>query len=206
LRGKDFRAVPKSKADTATTAEVMARYFTAAGITHIFGLPGGQNIEFMEAARRHGLEFILARREGTAALMADAAGQLTGLPGVCMSTLGPGATNMVNGVANAFLDRSPMIAVSGQLGTRLESTFTHQKVDQQALFTPISKWATRIGPDDAASVMRRALRLSVAERPGPVHITLNANVAKAEAVDTEISMPPMAPAGEWVQNAGIGGG
>ena len=198
--------MPKSASDTATTADVMVRYFRSAGISHIFGLPGGQNIEFMEAARREGLEFILARREGTAALMADAAGQLTGVPGVCMSTLGPGSTNLVNGVANAYLDRSPMIAVSGQLGTRLESTFTHQKVDQQALFTPISKWATRIGPDDAASVMRRALRLSVAERPGPVHLTLNANYANTEATDTAIKLPPLKPPGEWVQVSAIDGG
>jgi len=200
----------KPKADTAATAPastagVMAQYFRAAGISHIFGLPGGQNIEFMEAARREGLEFILARREGTAALMADAAGQLTGIPGVCMSTLGPGSTNLVNGVANAFLDRSPMIAVSGQLGTRLESTFTHQKVDQNAIFTPISKWATKIGPDDAASVMRRALRLAVAERPGPVHLTLNANYAKAEATDSDVTLPPMKPAGEWMQVSAING-
>ncbi|MEE8350603.1 MAG: thiamine pyrophosphate-binding protein [Rhodospirillales bacterium] len=182
----------------SSTAQVMAQYFKAAGISHIFGLPGGQNIEFMEAARREGLEFILARREGTAALMADAAGQLTGIPGVCMSTLGPGATNMVNGVANAYLDRSPMIAVCGQLGTRLESTFTHQKIDQLAIFSPITKWATKIGPDDAATVMRRALRLSVAERPGPVHITLNANFAKAEATDTDVALPPMKAAAEGI--------
>ncbi len=186
---------------TSTTADVMAQYFRAAGISHIFGLPGGQNIEFMEAARKQGLEFVLARREGTAALMADAAGQLTGRPGVCMSTLGPGSTNLVNGVANALLDRSPMIAVSGQLGTRLESTFTHQKVDQLAIFTPISKWATKIGPDDAASVMRRALRLSVAERPGPVHLTLNANYAKAEATDTAVALPPMTASADWTQVA-----
>ncbi|HJO74431.1 MAG TPA: thiamine pyrophosphate-binding protein [Rhodospirillales bacterium] len=186
---------------TSTTADVMAQYFRAAGISHIFGLPGGQNIEFMEAARKQGLEFVLARREGTAALMADAAGQLTGRPGVCMSTLGPGSTNLVNGVANALLDRSPMIAVSGQLGTRLESTFTHQKVDQLAIFTPISKWATKIGPDDAASVMRRALRLAVAERPGPVHLTLNANYAKAEATDTAVALPPMTASADWTQVA-----
>jgi len=184
----------------------MAQYFKAAGIRHIFGLPGGQNIEFMEAARRQGLEFVLARREGTAALMADAAGQLTGLPGVCMSTLGPGSTNMVNGVANAYLDRSPMIAVSGQLGTRLEATFTHQRVDQLAIFAPISKWATKIGPDDAASVMRRALRLSVADRPGPVHITLNANYAKAEANDADIQLPPMTASASGIQTIHTGSG
>ena len=132
---KDYSAVPpSSKKPAATTApastaQVMARYFKAAGISHIFGLPGGQNIEFMEAARKEGIEFVLARREGTAALMADAAGQLTGVPGVCMSTLGPGSTNLVNGVANAYLDRSPVIAVSGQLGTRLEATFTHQNIE-----------------------------------------------------------------------------
>lgn len=191
--------MPKSSSDTATTAQVMARYFKAAGISHIFGLPGGQNIEFMEAARREGLEFVLARREGTAALMADAAGQLTGVPGVCMSTLGPGSTNLVNGVANSYLDRSPVIAVSGQLGTRLEATFTHQNIDQHALFLPITKWATGIGPDDAATVMRRALRLAVAERPGPVHLTLNANLAKTPATDSEVRLPPLKPAAEWTQ-------
>ncbi len=147
----------------------------------------------MEAARKEGMEFVLARREGTAALMADAAGQLTGVPGVCMSTLGPGSTNLVNGVANSYLDRSPVIAVSGQLGTRLEATFTHQNIDQHALFLPITKWATSIGPDDAATVMRRALRLAVAERPGPVHLTLNANLAKAPATDSEVRLPPLKP-------------
>ncbi len=195
----------KSKADTATTAQVMVRSFTAAGITHIFGLPGSQNLEFMEAARKEGMEFVLARREGTAALMADAAGQLTGVPGVCMSTLGPGATNLINGVANAYLDRSPVIAVSGELGTRLESTFTHQNIDQHALFSPITKWTTKIGPDDAATVMRRALRLAVAERPGPVHLTLNANLAKAEAADSEINLPPLGPAASWAQVSGMEG-
>ena len=197
--------MPKSAADPATTAQVMARYFRAAGITHIFGLPGGQNIEFMEAARREGLEFVLARREGTAALMADAAGQLTGIPGVCMATLGPGSTNLVNGVANAYLDRSPVIAVSGQLGTRLESTFTHQNIDQHLLYAPITKWAAKIGPGDAASVMRRALRLAVAERPGPVHLTLNADLAKAEATDCEVRLPPLKPSGVWTETFRVEG-
>ena len=121
-----------------TTAAVMAKYLAGAGAKYIFGYPGDPNLDFMEAARLEGIEFVLARREGTAAFMADAVGQMTGRPGICMSTLGPGSTNLVNGVANALLDRSPMIAISGQMGTRLEPTFTHQNIDHQRLFAPVS--------------------------------------------------------------------
>ena len=96
-------------------SEVIVGYLKAAGIGHVFGYPGDPNIEFMEAARRAGLQFVLGRREGTAGLMAEAYGFLTGRPGVCMSTLGPGSSNLVNAVANAYLDRVPMIALSGQI-------------------------------------------------------------------------------------------
>src|SRR5512132_23845 len=96
-------------------SEVMVQYLKAAGIGHVFGYPGDPNVEFMESARRAGMQFVLGRREGTAGLMAEAYGFLTGRPGVCMSTLGPGSSNLVNAVANAFLDRVPMIAISGQI-------------------------------------------------------------------------------------------
>ena len=97
----------KHMTDAVSTATVMARYISRGGIRHLFGYPGDPNIEFMEQARREGIEFVLGRREGTAAFMAEAYGQLTGRPGVCLSTLGPGCTNLVNGVATAFLDRTP---------------------------------------------------------------------------------------------------
>lgn len=183
----------------------MAGYLVQAGVKYIFGLPGGQNIEFMEAARRQGMEFVLARREGTAALMAGAAGELTGIPGVCMSTLGPGSTNLVNGVAHAYLDRAPVIAVSGQLSARLAPTFTHQNVDHRRLFAPVTKWATDVTPPAAASVMRRALRLAVAERPGPVHITLHADHARAQAADADIHLPPLKLQGAIGAQFGAGG-
>ena len=93
-------------------SEVMVQYLAAAGTRHIFGYPGAPNIEFMEAARRAGMQFVLGRREGTAGLMAEAYGFLTGRPGVCMSTLGPGSSNLVNTITNAWLDRVPMIAIS----------------------------------------------------------------------------------------------
>lgn len=181
-------------ADRLLTAAVVARYFARAKIPYLFGYPGDPNIELMEQCRREGLQFILACREGTAAFMADAYGQLTGLPGVCISTLGPGSTSMVNGVATAFLDRTPMIAISGQMSQKLEPMFTHQYVDHGRLFSTITKWATPLVPDSAGAIMRKAFRTAVAERPGPVHITTPANVLAAEAADSEIRLPPLAAA------------
>jgi len=172
-------------------SEVMVRYLKAAGIGHVFGYPGDPNIEFMEAARRAGMQFVLGRREGTAGLMAEAYGFLTGRPGVCMSTLGPGSSNLVNAVANAFLDRVPMIALSGQIERKREQTFTHQVLDHNRLFSPVSKWTTHVAPDTVGGVMRKALRTAVAERPGPVHITTHADVVGAEAKDAAVALPPL---------------
>jgi acetolactate synthase-1/2/3 large subunit len=174
-------------------AEVITEYLSAAGIGHVFGYPGDPNVEFLEVARKHGLEFVLARREGTAGLMAEAYGQLTGRPGVCLSTLGPGSSNLVNAVANAYLDRAPMLAISGQIEGRREATFTHQVLDHNRLFSPITKWTATVRADNVGAVLRRALRTALAERPGPVHLTVPADVVGAEAVDCEIRLPPMAP-------------
>jgi acetolactate synthase-1/2/3 large subunit len=176
-------------------SDVVVGYLKAAGVGHVFGYPGDPNIEFMEAARRAGLEFVLGRREGTAGLMAEAYGFLTGRPGVCMSTLGPGSSNLVNAVANAYLDRVPMIALSGQIERKRAQTFTHQVLDHNRLFSPVSKWTTEIAPDTVAGVMRRALRTAMAERPGPVHITTHADVVGAEAKDDAVALPPLAVKG-----------
>jgi acetolactate synthase-1/2/3 large subunit len=185
---------------------VIARYLAAAGVKHIFGYPGDPSVELMETAREEGMEFVLARREGTAGLMAEAYGMITGRPGVCLSTLGPGSTNLPNAVAGALLDRAPMIAISGQIEGRRAQTFTHQVIDHRTLFGPISKWTAEIGPETVGGVMRKALRLAVAERPGPVHITTPADAVGAEAVDDAIVLPPMAPAAQGLQvfaNPGI---
>ena len=172
-------------------SDVITGYLEAAGIKHIFGYPGDPSVELLETARRNGIEFVLARREGTAGLMAAAYGQITGVPGVCLSTLGPGSSNLVNAVASAKLDRTPMIALSGQIDGRREHTFTHQVLNHDAMFAPISKWTAPIRPDTVATVMRRALRTAVAERPGPVHISTGADVVGADATDTDIRLPPM---------------
>ena len=173
------------------TSEVIIQYLASAGIRHIFGYPGDPSVEFLEAARREGMRFVLGSREGTAGLMAEAYGQLTGRPGVCLSTLGPGSTNLVNAVANAYLDRVPMLAISGQIERKREPYFTHQVVDHNRLFSPISKWTTAVQPNTVGTIMRKALRIATAERPGPVHITTAGDVVGAEATDCEISLPPM---------------
>jgi acetolactate synthase-1/2/3 large subunit len=123
--------------------------------------------------------------------MAEAYGFLTGRPGVCMSTLGPGSSNLVNAVANAWLDRVPMIAISGQIERRREQTFTHQVLDHNRIFSPVSKWATHVAPDTVGIVMRKALRTAMAERPGPVHVTTHADVVGMQATDDAIVLPPL---------------
>lgn len=173
-------------------SEVIGSYLRAAGIGHVFGYPGDPSVEFLEAIRRQGLEFVLGAREGTAGLMACAYGQLTGRPGVALSTLGPGATNLVNAVATAKLDRTPMLALSGQIETRREPTFTHQVVDHTLLFGPVSKWAVAVQPGTVGGILRKALRLAMAERPGPVHLTTAADVVGAPAIDDEVRLPPLA--------------
>jgi acetolactate synthase-1/2/3 large subunit len=173
------------------TSEVIIQYLAAAGIRHLFGYPGDPTVEFLEAARRAGMEFVLGSREGTAGLMAVAYGQLTGRPGVCVSTLGPGSTNLVNAVASAWLDRVPMIAISGQIEGKREPTFTHQVIDHGSLFKPISKWAAAVQPNTVATIMRRALRTAMAERPGPVHLTTAADIVGAPATDADVVLPPL---------------
>lgn len=187
---------------TVNVSEVMARYLKAAEIDVIFGYPGDPSVEFLEGCRREGMRFILAGREGTAGLMAEAWGMLTGRPGVALSTLGPGSTNLVNAVANAWLDRTPMIAISGQIDTKRLPTFTHQVVDQHALFGPVSKWAGTVAPHNIGHVMRKAHRLACAPRPGPVHLTTPADVVGAEAQDDRIELPPVRAATQAMQVIG----
>ncbi len=173
------------------TSEVIAKFLSQAGIGQVFGYPGETNVELIEGLRRIGIDFILASREGTAGLMAQAYGMVTGRPGVCISTLGPGSTSLVNAVANAYLDRVPMLAFSGQMDAQKAPYFTHQVIDHNRLFAPVSKWAAEVRPDNVATVMRKAFRVAAAERPGPVHITTRADVVGAAAEDVSIALPPL---------------
>ena len=176
-----------------TTAALLAGYLHEAGVRHVFGYPGESVIDVMEAVTRQGIAMVSAVREGTAAFMAEAAAMTGGHPGVCLSTLGPGSTAMLNGVAAATLDRVPVLAVSGQIESSREQFFTHQVVDHGRMFAPVSKLALRLDAASADTVIRKALRTAVAERPGAVHLTVNADTW-AMAADGEVRLPPLAPA------------
>jgi acetolactate synthase-1/2/3 large subunit len=176
--------------EARTTAEVMAESLVAAGIERIFAYPGDPIIEFMEKSRARDIDVVLARREGTAAFMAEGYAMATGTTGVALSTLGPGSTAMLNGVAAAHLDRVPMLAISGQIETSREQYFTHQVVDHKLLYSPVTKWAGKIEPGAVATTMRKALSLASAERPGPVHLTINGDSSKKPAMDADFVMPP----------------
>jgi acetolactate synthase-1/2/3 large subunit len=182
-----------------STADVMAAALADAGIRSMFAYPGDPIIDLMEFSRRRGIDVVLARREGTAAFMAEAAAMVSGGIGACLSTLGPGSTALVNGVAAATLDRVPMIAISGQIETARQGVFTHQVVNHEALFTPVTKWAGRVEANAAAITMRKALRVATAERPGAVHLTCAADTFKATATDNHIVTPPTRYAAEGLQ-------
>jgi acetolactate synthase I/II/III large subunit len=187
-----------------TTAALLARYLHAAGVRHVFGYPGESVIDFMEAARQHDLGVVSAVREATAAFMAEAAAMATGRPGVCLSTLGPGSTAVLNGVASATLDRVPVLAVSGQIESSREQFFTHQVVDHGRMFAPVTKLALRLDPASADIVIRKALRTAVAERPGAVHLTVTADAWQIPAGAGQPAVPPLAPAAGTVDVYGDG--
>ncbi len=188
-----------------STAALLAGYVHAAGVRHVFGYPGESVIDFMEAARHRGIEVVSAVREGTAAFMAEAAAMATGGPGVCLSTLGPGSTAVLNGVAAATLDRVPMLAISGQIESSREQFFTHQVVDHDRMFAPVTKLALRLDPASADTVIRKALRTAAAERPGAVHLTVTADSwAVPAGTGAAVSLPPLAAAAGSVDVYGDG--
>jgi acetolactate synthase I/II/III large subunit len=165
----------------ATHAEVMANELAKRGVEYVFGLPGGEIVAFIDACRRAGIRFLLTGHEASAAWMAQVAGQITGVPGVCAATLGPGATNLVTGVANAFLDRAPMVAITAQIPASAIETMTHQRLPLDQLFAPITKGSFAM-ERNAAGLVNHAMTLAGAPRPGPVHLELASDVAIAEGV------------------------
>jgi acetolactate synthase I/II/III large subunit len=179
-----------------TTAQVLARTLRAAGVTRMFGLPGGEMLDLLEATRREGIRFVLTRHEATAAFMADVTGQIQRRPGVCVSTLGPGAVNMTLGVANAYLDRSPVLAITASLARASEPYATHQQLDLNAVYRPFTKRAITLDGEDTAAKVREAIRLTRSLRMGPVHIAVPSDVARSEdrvSVASAASLDPDPP-------------
>ena len=170
-------------------SDLLVRCLEAEGVKRIFGVPGEENADFVMSLEDSTIEFVLCRHEQSAAFMADVHGRLTGEAGVCMGTLGPGASNLVTGVADANMDRSPVIALTGQAeSTRLHKE-SHQNMDVVGMFRPITKWAWSIAnPETIPEVTRRAFKLAATEKPGACHIELPEDIA-AEDATAEV-IPP----------------
>lgn len=183
-----------------TVAALLADYLRQAGVTHVFGYPGESLVEFIEAARIAGPKVVSAVREASAAFMAEGAAMRAGTVGACLSTLGPGSTALLNGVASAQLDRVPLLAVSGQVDSSREQFWTHQLIDHDRLFPPVTKLAARLEPASAETVLRRALRTATAERPGAVHLTVTMDsFGMAGAGTGEGKVPPLASLGAGLE-------
>ncbi len=151
-------------------------------VDFIFGIPGEETMGTMESLLDSKIDFVLARHEQAAAFMADVYGRLTGNAGVCLSTLGPGATNLITGVANANLDRAPLIALTAQVGREKMHKESHQYIDLVKAFFPITKWNTSIRHAKAIpEVVRKAFRIAQIEKPGAVHIEFPEDVANEDA-------------------------
>jgi acetolactate synthase-1/2/3 large subunit len=170
------------------TAELLVRCLENEGVEYIFGLPGEENLEVLNALRTSSIQFITTRHEQGAAFMADVYGRLTGRAGVCLSTLGPGATNLMTGVADANLDGAPLVAITGQVGTDRMHIESHQYLDLVAMFDPVTKWNTQIvRPSNTPEIVRKAFKLAQVEKPGAVHIDLPENIAAMPALGEPLS-------------------
>jgi len=156
-----------------TVASALADSLLNAGIDTVFGLPGGETVELLDAIRRCGIRFVLTHHETAAVFMADAWSRVTGRPGVCLTTLGPGAANAVAGVSHAYLDRSPILIITAQKPDALLTAYTHQVLDLHALYRPITKASIKLDASNVLSAVAYALQLARSGRPGPVHLQLS---------------------------------
>jgi len=190
-------------------AELFVRCLENEGVEFIFGIPGEENIDVMDVLLDSPIRFITTRHEQGAAFMADVYGRLTGKAGVCFSTLGPGATNLVTGVADANMDRAPVVAIAGQGATTRLHKESHQILDLVKLFEPISKYSTQIRePEIIPEVVRKAFKVAEAEKPGCSFMDFPENIAKStiegkEPLRVQSPMPPRPPEGKIRQAARI---
>ena len=162
-------------------AKLFVKCLENENVEFIFGIPGEENLDIMDALLDSKIKFITTRHEQGAAYMADVYGRLTGKSGVCLSTLGPGATNLVTGVADANMDNAPLVAIAGQAATTRLHKESHQVVDLVSMFKPITKYATQVlEPETIPEVVRKAFKLAEAEKPGATFIDLPENIVEME--------------------------
>ena len=171
----------------ATNADRTIEMLKAAGVERLFGMPGGgSNADLIEAAGNAGLPFSLAHSETASAFMATAQAEITGKPGACLATLGPGAASLMNGIANACLDRVPLLVLTDCLGERDAGVMRHQALPHGEMFRPVVKWSGRPGPGEFDGSLERALEEVLSLPPGPVHLDLSSEVTSSPAVGCKL--------------------
>src|SRR2546427_12543785 len=146
-----------------TNTDLMVRMLEEAGVRWLFGIPSGPVLPLIDSLRQSSIQFILTASETSAGFMASAVGYLTGIPGVCASTVGPGATNLTTGVGSAWLDRSPVIAITCTYATEWLNRRTQMLIDHQALYRPLTKASWRVERGNVAGVLSQALSLAVSD-------------------------------------------
>jgi acetolactate synthase-1/2/3 large subunit len=174
-----------------TIAEYIATKLSEQGVRFVFGIPGGPSIPLLEAFRAAGIEFILTSNEASAGIMADVSARLTGIPGVCHATFGPGATNISTGIGGAFLDRSAVIVFTTEMDDMMINRTTQMNINHQKLFEPITKATFRLSTANYADVIESALGICRDGYPGPVHIGLPSDICdkEAEIITTTVYQP-----------------
>ena len=193
-------------------ADLIVAILKANAISRGFGIPSGNVLPLIEAMRQGGVEFVLTAHEGSAGFAADVTGRMTGAPGFCLATLGPGATNLATGVGNAWLDRSPMIAITCNLDTAQIGRRIQMWIDHHALFKPITKATLALKRGAIAETLTQAISIALSEPKGPVHLDLPEDVALAAAGEpvpsparaSKLAAPPdaaLARAGELIVSA-----
>jgi acetolactate synthase I/II/III large subunit len=186
----------------------MVRCLESEGVRRLYAIPGEETLEIVDALDRSPIEVVLVRHEQGAAFMADVEGRLTGEPGVCLGTLGPGATNLITGIADAYLDYAPLVAITGQVRLDLVHKESHQFVDVVDMLRPVTKWNARIErPETVPEIVRKAFKLAAAEKPGPTHLELSETIAAAELPSYLRPLPhtrpgPSTPDGAALAEAG----
>src|ERR1700752_2167416 len=171
-------------------SDLMVAALENEGVDRIFGIPGEENLDLVESLRKSSIELILTRHEQAAAFMAATHGRLTGKPGVCLTTLGPGALNLTTGAAYAQLGAMPMLMITGQKGVLSRKQASFQVVDVVSTMTPLTKMAHQIvSAGTIPSIVREAFRIAQQERPGPVHLELPEDIAGMPVSDVPL-VPP----------------
>src|SRR5439155_25759521 len=159
-------------------SDLVVRCLENEGVEFLFLVPGEENLDLLDSIQGSSIRLITTRHEQGAAFMADMYGRLTGKAGVCLSTLGPGATNLLTGVADATLDHAPLVAITGQVSLQRMHKESHEYIDVMAMFKPASKWQARIAtPSIIAETVRKEFKLAQTEKPGATHLELPEDVA-----------------------------